>query len=131
MSSTATLSPSPSPRTAHTTFLGRWAGPIVGRFLKPRPDREALRLAFDTARVALGERMYAVGIDDGETSQLIARVEARLWSGGDEAISLRLERSKLIRRLADAALENDAPLPGADAEFDWAWAAKLACESKR
>jgi hypothetical protein len=64
--------------------------------------------------------MYAAGIDDGKVCVQIAlldenirRAEAAWASTGP----LEGEREKLLRLLADLALEEDAPLPGADAEY--------------
>ena len=102
---------------------------FVGQTVRPRHEPHDLLRELDAARVALGERMYAAGIDDGETWDLIALVEAELRDLGDVQVRfLRTERARLIRKLADAALENDAPLPGADAEFARAWAAQTACD---
>jgi hypothetical protein len=71
------------------------------------------------AELDLGERMYAAGIDDGSLGaqvaaldQRIRRAEARPPLG-----PLLARRRELLLRLADAALEDDAPLPGADAEY--------------
>jgi hypothetical protein len=102
----------------------------LGHPVRPRDDARALLRELDAARVALGERMYSAGIDDGETGALIALVEVGLREAVSEAMvrHLRAERGRLIRRLADAALETDAPLPGADAEFARAWAAQVACD---
>jgi hypothetical protein len=103
--------------------------PFVVRPVRPRQDPWDLLRELDAARAALGERMYFAGIDDGETGAMIAAVEAELRGATDLQIRrLRAERGRLIRRLADAALENDAPLPGADAEFERAWAAQTACD---
>ena len=112
--STATapnLSPAPA------SLIGR---PI--RWLQQARDRRRCRLldeTFTEARLALGRRMYAAGIDDGETGEQIAALDAALAADGTagDAQDLRARRTLLLIRLADAALENDAPLPGADAEF--------------
>src|SRR5262245_35946156 len=113
--STATL---PTVTPAPPSLLGR---PI--RWLQKARDRRRSRLldgAFTEARLALGRRMYAVGIDDGESGAQVAAVDAALAADGvapGAAPELRARRLLLLIRLADAALENDAPLPGADAEF--------------
>lgn len=91
-------------------------------FQKVRDRRRArvLAEAYTEARIALGQRMYAAGIDDGETGALIASIDeaiARNFISRAEAQDLRAERVLLLIRLADAALEDDAPLPGADDEF--------------
>jgi len=51
--------------------------------------------------------MFAAGIDDGELGAKLAALDG--WGG-------RTEREVLLIQLA-AALEDDAPLPGADAEY--------------
>lgn len=86
---------------------------------------------FDAARLALGQRMYAVGIDDGETGALISAVNQQILAAryaGASWEALEAQREKLFLRLADAALENDAPLPGADAEFAHALELKQTAE---
>jgi hypothetical protein len=111
------------------TVLGR---PI--RWLKQVRRRRQCRLlaaAFADARRTLGRQMFAAGIDDGETGEQIAAIDASLaFEGleGGEAQDLRSQRTLLLIRLADAALENDAPLPGADDEFAQALALKHALD---
>jgi hypothetical protein len=90
-----------------------------------------LSRAFVEASAALGERMYAAGIDDGE---LVARISAldeelRLAEAvpGSTA-ALRATRRQLVLQLAAAALEDDGPLPGADAEYRRAREAQAALE---
>jgi hypothetical protein len=76
--------------------------------------------------------MYAAGIDDDETGAQIAALDARLTADGlapGEAQELRARRLLLLIRLADAALEDDAPLPGADTEFELALQLKQALHS--
>lgn len=77
----------------------------------------ALRRAFDDALLALGRRMYAEGIDDDRTGALIRDLEGRLRLTGGRPANLEAEREGLFRQLAGAALEEDAPLPGADEEY--------------
>src|SRR5947208_12857585 len=124
--STATapnLSPAPP------SLLGR---PI--RWLQQARDRRRCRLldgAFTEARLALGRRMYAAGIDDGETGEQIAVFDAALAADGAAGdTELRARRTQLLIRLADAALEDDAPLPGADVEFAHALELKRALEAQ-
>jgi hypothetical protein len=88
-----------------------------------------LRRAFVEVEAALGERMYAAGIDDGELGAKISAVEERLhWAeaDGDLTLELNAERRQLILQLAASALESDAPLPGADAEYRRARKAQVA-----
>ena len=76
--------------------------------------------AFVEAQAALGERMYAVGIDDGELgAKIYALDEQLLWaeSVGCSAQALKAARRQLVLQLATAALEDDGPLPGADADY--------------
>jgi hypothetical protein len=61
--------------------------------------------------------MLAAGIDDGELGAKIAALDER---------TRRAEREGLLAQLAAAALEDDAPLPGADAEYERARAAQAA-----
>jgi len=80
----------------------------------------SFRKAYAQARIALGKRMLALGIDDGELGSEIRLVEDAIAScdaAGEDCKALRLERLHLLVKLADAALANDAPLPGADAEL--------------
>jgi hypothetical protein len=125
MSTATALNLSPAP----ASLLGR---PI--RWLQQARDRRRCRLldeAFTEARLALGRRMYAAGIDDGETGEQIAALDAALAADGTagDAQDLRARRTLLLIRLADAALENDAPLPGADAEFAHALELKRSLEA--
>jgi hypothetical protein len=90
--------------------------------------------AFAEARLALGARMCAAGIDDGRLCGEISGIEdcirkaeaARLTSR-----ALRRERDALLCELADAALSEDAPLPGAEAEYHKARQALAALQSAR
>jgi hypothetical protein len=75
---------------------------------------------FTKAKLALGERMVELGIDDGETCELVAAlddlIEQRLITG--EPIKELFEnRDRLVQNLAYLALEDSAQLPGAEAEF--------------
>jgi len=101
---------------------------LIGLGMRPW-RRRALREAFAAARLALGERMFAAGIDEGELAGRIAAVGDKLLQSGaskTQAAALRTERVRLLMRLADAALEADAPLPGADHEYDEARRAEAA-----
>ena len=84
------------------------------------------------AQTALGERMYAVGIDDGELGPKICALDERLlWTNalGGSTQALKAARYLLVLQLAAAALEDDGPLPGADAEYRRAKEAQAALES--
>jgi hypothetical protein len=71
------------------------------------------------AKNALGERMLAADIDDGQIGAEIALLDEKmLQTTASRVVSaLMVERRKLVLRLAEAALEDDAPLPGADDEY--------------
>jgi len=64
--------------------------------------------------------MYAAGIDDGELGAKISALNEHLRQvenvGGD-TLALKAARRQLILQLAAAALVDDGPLPGADAEY--------------
>ena len=98
-----------------------WSLPL--RFLQSRGRawrRQALSRSFSVAQLALGQRMYAQGIDDGFLGAQIALLDKKIWH--TEAVvestgPIESERERLIRLLADRALEEDAPLPGADDEY--------------
>jgi len=91
-------------------------------------QRRSLKLIFLEAQYALGDRMYAAGIDDGQLGAQIAACDRK--TGQTEARisrqALLAERRELILRLAAAALEEEGPLPGADAEYELARAAQAA-----
>jgi hypothetical protein len=83
------------------------------------------------AQTALGERMYAAGIDDGELGARISALDQQLhWAEavGGPTQALKAARSQLILQLAAAALEEDGPLPGADSEYRRAREAQAALE---
>jgi len=94
--------------------------------------RQSLKSAFLEAKCALGERMYAAGIDDGQLAaqighldEIIGRAEAATGS----ASALRADRKKLVLQLAAAALEEEVPLPGANAEYQKAREAQAALQA--
>jgi hypothetical protein len=106
----------------------RLAGHVTGRWRRRSRGR-----AFEEALVALGERMYAAGIDDGHLGAQIAAVGQHVRQGhpaGVEVEGLQAARRKLLVRLAAAALEEDAPLPGADAEYETARKARAALANR-
>ena len=73
--------------------------------------------------------MYAAGIDDGQFGAQIAALDQHIRQGHAarvEVKGLQAERRTLLMRLAAAALEEDAPLPGADAEYEAARKAQAA-----
>jgi hypothetical protein len=88
-------------------------------------------VAFVEAQAALGECMYAAGIDDGELGAKISALNEQLRQvenvGGD-TLALKTARRQLILQLAAAALVDDGPLPGADAEYRRAREAQTALD---
>ena|ERR1700723_2925963 len=93
--------------------------------------RRRLSGAFVEAQAALGERMYAAGIDDGELGARISALEEQLRRAkavGRSTQALKATRRQLVLQLAAAALEDDGPLPGADAEYRRAREAQAALE---
>ena len=88
--------------------------------------------AFVEAQTALGELMYATGIDDGELGAKIYALDERLlWTNalGSSTQALKAARYLLVLQLAAAALEDDGALQGADAEYRRAKEAQAALES--
>jgi hypothetical protein len=95
------------------------AAPVTGGARSSR--KGGLRRAFLSAKLALGERMYAAGIDDGRLGAFLAALDQRIRRAEAERLplgALLAQRRDLLLRLAAAALEDDAPLPGADAEYE-------------
>ena len=93
--------------------------------------RRRLSGAFAEAQAALGERMYAAGIDDGELGARISAVDEQLRrteAVGHSTQALRATRRQLVLQLAAVALVDDGPLPGADAEYSRAREAQAALE---
>jgi len=135
MSATATLvSPAATPPTG--SLLSRLPAFVEAPFrfvraARHRRRREALEREYRAARLALGRKMFAAGIDDGETCARIAATDQQLLQiniAGRPRELLQARRSAFFLKLADAALEDDAPLPGADEEFAQALALKQALE---
>ncbi len=91
--------------------------------------RRSVIRAFSNARFALGQCMFAVGIDDGETGAQINALDQkmrRVETASGSTKVLQAERNRLVIQLADAALVEEAPLPGADAEYGKAREAQAA-----
>jgi glycerol-3-phosphate dehydrogenase len=91
----------------------------------------ALQRAFQKAQFALGDRMYRAGLDDGRTGALLAGVDRELRRGGltpATVQNLNARRKQLLLQLAAAALEEEAPLPGADFEYRRAREAQAALQ---
>ena len=87
--------------------------------------------AFKEAQAALGERMVAAGIDDGEHGAKIIALDEQLRRAETvrgSTQTLKATRRQLILQLADAALEDDGPLPGADDEYRRAREAQAALD---
>jgi hypothetical protein len=91
-------------------------------------QRHSLKRVFLEAQYTLGERMYAAGIDDGQLGAQIAACDREISQSEARSATqvLLAERRKLILLLADAALEEEGPLPGADAEYERARTAQAA-----
>ena len=103
------------------------AGPATGG--APSPLLKRLRRALLAAELDLGERMYVAGIDDGALGAQVAALGQRIRRADAARLPLGpllARRRELLLRLAAAALEDDAPLPGADAEYISARAAQAA-----
>jgi hypothetical protein len=65
--------------------------------------------------------MYFAGIDDGNTYGAILTLTRAFSAPGldlDRQTKLRAEQERLFLQLADEALQYDAPLPGAEREYD-------------
>ena len=93
--------------------------------------KRRLSVAFVEAKAALGECMYGAGIDDGELGAKISALDEQLRrteAVGDSTQALKTGRRLLVLQLAAVALENDGPLPGAEAEFRRAWEAQAALD---
>jgi hypothetical protein len=93
--------------------------------------KRRLNGALVEARAALGERMYAAGIDDGELGAKISALNEQLRQAqavGGSTQALNATRRHLVLQLAAAALEDDGPLPGADAEYHRAREAQAALD---
>ena len=75
--------------------------------------------AFKEAQAALGECMYAAGIDDGEHGAKVSALDEQLHGAeavGGSTQALKAARRWLVLQLA-AAVQDNGPLPGADAEY--------------
>ncbi len=97
-----TLSDNPSTGSAHPSLIKR------------------LERALLAAKLDLGERMYAAGIDEGSLGARLTALGQRIRQAEARRLSLGLllaQRRDLLLQLAAAALEEDAPLPGAEAEY--------------
>jgi hypothetical protein len=82
--------------------------------------RQSLRRAHSEAKYALGERMYAAGIDDGQLVAQIAVLDQKIRQAETSkcfTTVLMANRRVLLLQLATAALEEESPLPGADGEY--------------
>jgi hypothetical protein len=103
------------------------AGPVQGG--APSLPIRRLQRALLGAEIDLGERMYAVGIDDGSLGAQVAALDRRIRQSDTRRCPLGpllAQRRKLILQLAAAALEDDAPLPGAQTEYERAMEALAA-----
>ena len=103
------------------------AGPVTGG--APSSPIGRLRRALLAAEIDLGERMFAAGIDDGSLGAQVAALDQRIRRADAARLPLGpllARRRQLLLRLAAAALAEDAPLPGADAEYGMARSAQAA-----
>lgn len=90
------------------------------RQLLVRRRFHALQQTWHEARLRLGQQMWTAGLDDGSLGVQIAGLEAnirRAKAARGSTQALEAARMALLVRLADLALEDDAPLPGAEAEY--------------
>jgi hypothetical protein len=95
------------------------ANPTAGG--APSSPIKRLQRAVLAAEIDLGERMCAAGIDDGSLGAQITALEQRIRRADTVLLPLGpllAQRRELLLRLAAAALEGEAPLPGADAEYE-------------
>lgn len=93
--------------------------------------KRSLAQAFCEARLALGQRMYRAGIDDGTLGGQIRDLDERInrpTATRAPSKALKVQQKKLILQLADAALAEEGPLPGADAEYRRAREAQAALD---
>lgn len=93
--------------------------------------RRQLIGAIDETHAVLGECMYAASIDDGELGARISALDEQVRRAeihGGSTRALKAARRQLVLQLAAAALEDDGPLPGADAEYRKAREAQAALD---
>jgi hypothetical protein len=91
--------------------------------------RRSLYAAFTHAKYLLGQRMFDEGLDDGALRAQISLANRELRQAEGNGLpteGLRVNRNRLLVLLAEAALEFDAPLPGADDEYQAAHQAEAA-----
>jgi hypothetical protein len=96
-------------------------------------QRRSLNRAFVKAQLALGQRMFSVGIDDGELGAQIRALDEKVrWAVAAKTSceALKAERVRLVMALAAAALADKGPLPGADAEYARACEAEAALQKQ-
>ena len=83
--------------------------------VRPRAwGKPTLAQAFNEAHLALGQKMYQAGIDDGQLGAQIRDLDERICRAtATQAPSkaLKLRREKLILQLADAALAEEGRIP--------------------
>lgn len=123
---TECLSPILSPERSSDRLPLRNAGRGLARILQPvrrllnHRRFLALQRTWLEARLVLGKRMREAGIDDGSLGVQITEMEGTLRrpeAAPSSTQALEAARTALFLQLADLALEDDAPLPGADAEY--------------
>jgi hypothetical protein len=92
-----------------------------------------LRRVLLAAKLDLGERMYAVGIDDGSLGPQVAALDKRIRRSDTARLPLGpllAQRRELLLQLAAAAMEEEAPLPEAEAEYQRARKALVALKKE-
>jgi hypothetical protein len=110
--------------------MANWRQPVrLASYVKAWRRRRISGRAFSDAQLALGRRMYTAGIDDGESEGRMQFLdnEGRGTEAAKPSSKARdAERARLLIRLAASALAEEAPLPGADAEYRRAQEARAA-----
>jgi hypothetical protein len=92
-----------------------------------------LRRVLLAAKLDLGERMYAAGIDDGSLGAQITDLDRRIRRADTARLPLGpllTQRRELLLQLAAAAMEEEAPLPEAEAEYQRARKALVALKKE-
>jgi hypothetical protein len=130
-SSTRRRSDSPVAKPHASNALGR-DDRFLGKLYKNGHrawSKQSWALAHYQARLDLGQSMYKAGIDNGQLCAQIHDLDERILRAATiqaPSKALKLQREKLILQLADTALAEEGPLPGADIEYQKARQAEAA-----